>query len=101
MPSGRLIKNSVELRVLRGETENTNSKTIQNYEQARNLEENTEHRHHHPHRHRYHFRGDFVHGRVIKQKKRVTFVTLFLFGDPLGARTQDPNIKSVVLYLLS
>ena len=22
-------------------------------------------------------------------------------GDPLGARTQDPNIKSVVLYLLS
>ena len=25
----------------------------------------------------------------------------FSFGDPLGARTQDPNIKSVVLYLLS
>jgi len=24
-----------------------------------------------------------------------------LSGDPLGARTQDPNIKSVVLYLLS
>ena len=24
-----------------------------------------------------------------------------LAGDPLGARTQDPNIKSVVLYLLS
>ena len=23
------------------------------------------------------------------------------FCDPLGARTQDPNIKSVVLYLLS
>ena len=23
------------------------------------------------------------------------------FGDPLGARTQDPNIKSVVLYQLS
>ena len=22
-------------------------------------------------------------------------------GDPAGARTQDPNIKSVVLYLLS
>ena len=22
-------------------------------------------------------------------------------GDPLGARTQDPNIKSVVLYQLS
>jgi len=26
---------------------------------------------------------------------------LLLFSDPLGARTQDPNIKSVVLYLLS
>jgi len=25
----------------------------------------------------------------------------FCFGDPLGARTQDPNIKSVVLYRLS
>ncbi len=25
----------------------------------------------------------------------------FFLGDPLGARTQDPNIKSVVLYLLS
>ncbi len=24
-----------------------------------------------------------------------------IFRDPLGARTQDPNIKSVVLYLLS
>ena len=24
-----------------------------------------------------------------------------LFCDPLGARTQDPNIKSVVLYQLS
>ena len=23
------------------------------------------------------------------------------YNDPLGARTQDPNIKSVVLYLLS
>ncbi len=26
---------------------------------------------------------------------------LSLKGDPAGARTQDPNIKSVVLYLLS
>ena len=26
---------------------------------------------------------------------------LLLESDPLGARTQDPNIKSVVLYLLS
>ena len=25
----------------------------------------------------------------------------FEFSDPLGARTQDPNIKSVVLYQLS
>lgn len=25
----------------------------------------------------------------------------FLVCDPAGARTQDPNIKSVVLYLLS
>ena len=25
----------------------------------------------------------------------------FSFGDPPGVRTQDPNIKSVVLYLLS
>ena len=24
-----------------------------------------------------------------------------VFSDPAGARTQDPNIKSVVLYLLS
>ncbi len=51
----------MELRVLRGETENTNSKTIQNYEQARNLEENTEHRDHRTHGHRHHLRGDFVH----------------------------------------
>ena len=28
------------------------------------------------------------------------FLRIFL-GDPLGARTQDPNIKSVVLYRLS
>jgi len=26
---------------------------------------------------------------------------LSYFSDPAGARTQDPNIKSVVLYLLS
>ena len=30
------------------------------------------------------------------------FASMFVFfGDPAGARTQDPNIKSVVLYLLS
>ena len=28
-------------------------------------------------------------------------IYVFSFGDPPGARTQDPNIKSVVLYLLS
>ena len=34
-----------------------------------------------------------------KTKKRDCSVSLFC--DPLGARTQDPNIKSVVLYQLS
>ena len=28
-------------------------------------------------------------------------VIMTSFCDPFGARTQDPNIKSVVLYLLS
>ena len=28
-------------------------------------------------------------------------ISALFSGDPLGARTQDPNIKSVVLYLLS
>ncbi len=28
-------------------------------------------------------------------------VSYLTFSDPAGARTQDPNIKSVVLYLLS
>ena len=27
--------------------------------------------------------------------------SLLFFGDPAGARTQDPHIKSVMLYLLS
>ena len=36
---------------------------------------------------------------MVKKKEKPMF--LFLFCDPLGARTQDPNIKSVVLYLLS
>ena len=36
-----------------------------------------------------------------KQKKTVTFSDYRLFRDPAGARTRDPNIKSVVLYLLS
>ena len=34
------------------------------------------------------------------QKKKDFFRSPWL-GDPLGARTQDPNIKSVVLYRLS
>ena len=29
------------------------------------------------------------------------FLVFFDGGDPFGARTQDPNIKSVVLYQLS
>ena len=28
-------------------------------------------------------------------------VIAWLFGDPAGTRTQDPNIKSVMLYQLS
>ena len=31
----------------------------------------------------------------------IFLITLLIFSDPPGARTQDPNIKSVVLYLLS
>ena len=34
-------------------------------------------------------------------KKSPTEVEDFLFGDLAGARTQDPHIKSVMLYLLS
>ena len=34
------------------------------------------------------------------KKKRSSFLKTFL-SDSFGARTQDPNIKSVVLYLLS
>ena len=44
--------------------------------------------------------GYHVIGNQYKQKSHWIFSD-FLFGDPLGARTQDPNIKSVVLYLLS
>ena len=36
----------------------------------------------------------------VKHTKKDT-LTSALFRDPLGARTQDPNIKSVVLYQLS
>ena len=42
-------------------------------------------------------------GQNEKIKRKVAdFQRLVLkIGDPLGARTQDPNIKSVVLYQLS
>ena len=38
---------------------------------------------------------------TIGKQKNQPFWLIFLFCDPAGARTQDPNIKSVVLYLLS
>ena len=37
----------------------------------------------------------------IIKKRIIVAIILFLFGDPHGARTHDPNIKSVVLYQLS
>ena len=37
---------------------------------------------------------------IIKHYQRFSLF-LLCFCDPLGARTQDPNIKSVVLYQLS
>jgi hypothetical protein len=37
-----------------------------------------------------------------KKKKRTSLLKSSLcFGDPLGVRTQDPHIKSVMLYQLS
>ena len=41
--------------------------------------------------------------KTYKRKTQVLDLQILAFylGDPLGARTQDPNIKSVVLYLLS
>ena len=36
----------------------------------------------------------------IRKQLTISFLRIVL-GDPLGARTQDPNIKSVVLYQLS
>ncbi len=35
------------------------------------------------------------------KKKKGTSKEIPFSGDPFGARTQDPNIKSVVLYQLS
>ena len=37
----------------------------------------------------------------INEKEAYHRIRIFFLCDPLGARTQDPNIKSVVLYLLS
>ena len=39
----------------------------------------------------------------IKENRQVIEMSSLadFYGDPLGARTQDPNIKSVVLYQLS
>ena len=34
-------------------------------------------------------------------KVRLSYLDLFFFSDPLGVRTQDPHIKSVMLYRLS
>ena len=48
----------------------------------------------------YHLLADKKQVGLIK-KERDSKLSPFFFGDPLGARTQDPNIKSVVLYLLS
>ena len=42
----------------------------------------------------------FTRVRAPKNEKRKPCDFLFR-GDPLGARTRDPNIKSVVLYQLS
>ncbi len=42
--------------------------------------------------------------RIKEEKSPITIDyqrLFFFFSDPPGARTQDPNIKSVVLYLLS
>ena len=42
-------------------------------------------------------------GQNEKTKRKAADFQRLMFGscDPLGARTQDPNIKSVVLYQLS
>ena len=42
----------------------------------------------------------YVGQKKIRKLLIISFLRIVL-GDPLGARTQDPNIKSVVLYQLS
>ena len=44
----------------------------------------------------------YIYSIIQTRKKRLFFQdNRFSLSDPPGARTQDPNIKSVVLYLLS
>ena len=43
---------------------------------------------------------NYITSLLIKTKKGFQIETLYL-GDPPEARTQDPHIKSVMLYLLS
>ena len=38
---------------------------------------------------------------MVEWNKKAAIVWQPFFGDSLGARTRDPNIKSVVLYQLS
>ena len=40
-------------------------------------------------------------GSNLYKKRELKFFNFSSFRDPPGARTQDPNIKSVVLYQLS
>ena len=42
-----------------------------------------------------------IHGTGLRNKKKPLFQEASIDRDPAGARTQDPNIKSVVLYQLS
>ena len=47
------------------------------------------------------FQKSITHETCITTKKRLKINNLVSFRDPAGTRTQDPNIKSVVLYRLS
>ena len=38
---------------------------------------------------------------MVEWNKKAAICGSLFFGDSLGARTRDPNIKSVVLYQLS
>ena len=41
------------------------------------------------------------HDKQNEKRGRIIMIIPLLLGDPHGARTHDPNIKSVVLYQLS